>query len=319
MTKEYDFSIITPVFNGAKYIEETILSVLECSAGYSVEYIVVDDGSTDQTATIVKRYEPLLKYVVQENSGESHAVNRGFREAKGKLVLVVNDDDPMLTGDLLSASLKIFLEHPDVIVTYPDWQIIDSNGVVITKKITPEFSLENLIGKFICLPGPGAVFRRSHMLAIGGRDTTLKFLSDYEFWLRMCQLGSFKRIPKVLAQWRQHPGSTSTSSRGLPMALERIQVLEKFINSNGITGLLRKQALGHAYYRASVLRYFSRDIPARRWLIKSLWLRKGWVEELEIRQAIYLFGTPITEKAWKFVKSLSRNESSHGVKNTQPS
>ena len=307
MKPEYDFSIITPVFNGAKYIEETILSVLQCCKGQSFEYIVVDDGSTDQTATIVKGYEPSLKYVFQENSGESHAVNRGFREAKGTLVLVVNDDDPMLTGELLSASLKIFLENPDIIVTYPDWQIIDSDGEVITKKITPEFSLENLVGKFICLPGPGAVFRRSHMLTIGGRDTSLKFLSDYEFWLRMSQLGSFKRIPKVLAQWRQHPGSTSTSSRGLPMALERIQVLEKFVQSNGITGLLRRQALGHAYYRASVLRYFSRDIPGRRWLIKSLWLRRGWVEELEIRQAIYLVGTPITEKAWKFVKTLIRD------------
>jgi glycosyltransferase involved in cell wall biosynthesis len=304
--KEYDFSIITPVFNGEKYIEETILSVLECGKNHSFEYIVVDDGSTDQTASIVKKYESSLRYVFQENAGESNAVNRGFLEARGTFVLVVNDDDPMLTGDLLTESSKAFLGDAEVVVTYPDWQIIDTNGKVIVKKVTPEFSLENLVGKFICLPGPGAVFRRSQMLSVGGRDTNLKFLSDYEFWLRMSHLGSFKRIPKVLAQWREHPGSTSTASRGLPMALERIQVIENFVQLNGITGLLQRQALSHAYYRAAVLRYFSADVPGRRWLIKSLWLRKGWVEELKIRQAIYLLGTPMTEKLWHLVKSLTK-------------
>ena len=90
------------------------------------------------------------------------------------------------------------------------------------------------------------------------------------------------------------------------MALERIQVIENFVQLNGITGLLQRQALSHAYYRAAVLRYFSADVPGRRWLIKSLWLRKGWVEELKIRQAIYLLGTPMTEKLWHLVKSLTK-------------
>ncbi len=307
MRDEFDFSIITPVYNGEKYIEETIISVLNCARDYNFEYIIVDDGSTDSTPRIVKKYEHSLRYVLQENSGEAKAVNRGFIEAKGEYILVVNDDDPMLSSELLSASFRTFQEYPDVVVTYPDWQIIDSEGNLISRQITREFSVENLIGKFICLPGPGAVFRRSQMMAIGGRNTSLRFLSDYEFWLRMSLLGPFRRIPLVLAQWRQHPASTSTASRGLPMALERIGVLENFVQENDFKGSLRRQTLGHAYYRASVLRYFSHEVPGRRWLIKSLWLRKGWVEELKIREAIYLLGIPLTERLWGLVKSVVKN------------
>ena len=234
------------------------------------------------------------------------AVNRGFLEARGTYLLVVNFDDPMLSSELFSASLRIFEEFPEVVVTYPDWQTIDPDGEIVKVVITHEFSLEKLIGKMICLPGPGAVFQRSYALQTSGRNVNLKFLSDYEFWLRMSFFGPFKRIPRVLAQWREHPASTTKSSKGLPMALERIHVIVDFVERYGLKGLLKRQALGHAYYRASLMRYFSQQVPGRRWLIMSIWLRKGWVEELRIHEAIYLLCLPLSENLWRLVQKKFR-------------
>ena len=302
--EEIDFSIITPVYNGQKYIEETIKSVIKYAAGFKYEYIVIDDGSTDMTSSIVKDYKNKLKLIRQENAGEAIAVNHGFLEARGKFLLVVNDDDPMLTSEILSESLAVLTSNPEIVVAYPDWQIIDSEGIFLSEQVTREFTLENLIGLFICLPGPGAVFRRDVAMRVGGRQTNLKYLSDYDFWLRMSTHGKFQRIPKLLAQWRQHPGSTSTSSRGLAMAKERIEVMENFLLTSTLSQNMRRQARAHAYYRAAVLRYFSRDVPGRRWLIKSLLIRRGWVEELRFREAVYILGAPMTEIIWKHAKSV---------------
>ncbi len=174
-------SVITPVYNGADYIQETIESVLNATTRIPFEYIVVNDGSTDSTIQILSKYSKKAKILSFENQGESASVNEGLMAAKGEYVLVVSADDPLLDGRLFEEAASILDLNPGIVVVYPDWQVINEIGELKRKTVVDEFSLETLVGRNKTLPGPGALFRRKSALAIGGRRTKWKFVGDYDF------------------------------------------------------------------------------------------------------------------------------------------
>lgn len=303
---KYDFTIITPVFNGERYLRETINSVLENAPTGRYQYIVIDDGSSDRTSLIADDFRDRIEIIRQNNAGEAAAVNVGLTRALGRFTLVVSADDPLISPDLFNQSLNVFNNNPSVVVVYPDWQIIDELGEPIKKVITQEFSLRTLLGLNVCIPGPGAIFRTSTALQIGGRNTKLKYGSDYDFWLRISSLGQFVRLPEVLAQWRKHADSTSIKFRGLEMAKERISLIENILNQDKLPKRLVRQARGNAYYNAAILRYFSKDVPHRKFLLKAFRSRLGWVESAKVHEVVYLLGIPITEYIWLKIKSLKK-------------
>lgn len=263
-------SVITPVYNGSDYIQETIESVLNATTRIPFEYIVVNDGSTDSTLQILSKYSKKAKILSFENQGESASVNEGLMAAKGDYVLVVNADDPILDGRLFDEASSILDLNPGIVVVYPDWQVINETGEIKRRIVVDEFSLETLVGRNKTLPGPGALFRRKSALAIGGRRSKWKFVGDYDFWLRLSDLGSFKRIPKNLAQWREHSSSTSVSQKNLHMANERIQVIEEFLAGSELPERIRKMAQSNAYYLAARLSYFDKQINGRQLFLQGI-------------------------------------------------
>ena len=128
---------------------------------------------------------------------------------------------------------------------------------------------------------------------INGRNANLRFGSDYDFWLRLSIYGDFKRIPKVLAQWRSHQDSTSINSRGLEMGKERIKIIEDFISSSNIEKKLSRSARAHAYYHAALLSYFSKDIPARKWILKALFIQRGWIKNTDLWIVLFCLLWPL--------------------------
>jgi glycosyltransferase involved in cell wall biosynthesis len=292
-----DFTIITPVYNGEIYIEETIKSVVSNFAKeFTFEYLIINDGSTDSTKVILNEYtsHPGIEIFHIPNGGEAEAVNLGLQKASGKYVLIVNADDPLITSALFISSYGILEENPDVVLTYPDWKIISQENIEIEVKRLPEFSLDVLIGEFRCLPGPGAIFRRNAALNVGGRNKKFKYVSDYEFWLRMSRKGTFHHLPNVLAQWRSHNQSASTSGRGLEMGNERISVMKEFLEGSDLDSSLAKKAISQAYYQGALLSYFSKDVPGRKWMIKALILRRGWIEKSDFRIVIFCLFLPMS-------------------------
>lgn len=307
MEMDVKISIITPVYNGEDYIEETILSILTNSPKkYWSEYIVINDGSTDQTSAILNRFReyPNFRIIDQENSGEYVAVNNGLKEAKGDFILVVNADDPMLSPELIPRSIEVLIQNKNVVCTYPDWQIIDENGKTLQNKIVEEYSELELIGKFNCLPGPGSIFRKEGALQIGGRRHW-KFVSDYDFWLRLSRVGDFQRIPGVLAQWRQHKNSTSVATKNYEMALERVNVIRNFVNSNSLTEKEKRMAMSSAYYFAARLAVFSRDIPSKKWMVRSFAEAKRWPEVANPFVVIFIFALPFSKFLLKYMSLFS--------------
>ena len=297
-------SVITAVYNGAQYIEETINSVLTHCSLIDFEYIVLNDGSTDDTLAILNKYENKIRIVNKENSGESDSVSTGFKLATGDFLLVVSADDPLLTKELFSGVFEKFAESSNLMAIYPDWQMIDSKGEVIKVMRVPDYSDKLLIGRCVTLPGPGVIFRKSAASEINGRNPRWTFVGDYDFWLRLSRLGELRHRPEVLAQWRHHPSSTSVSKRGLKMAIERIDVVEEFLKNNKIPKNIQRMALGNAYYMAARISYFDKKIPAKKFLFLSFKKRRAWVEEAKLHEIFYILFSPISRLFNPMINSL---------------
>lgn len=296
-------SVITPVFNGAATVEETIVSVLEAGANIEMEYIIVDDGSTDSTSSIVKKIEnPKIRYYFQENSGEASAVNYGLELATGDYCIIVSADDPIFTAELFEKSISILDRDDNLVASYPDWQVIDEAGNVIQMRETVEYSLEEMVGFSNCIPGPGACFRRVEALEIGGRNTGLKYLTDFDFWLRLSAKGDFARIPQVLAQWRRHSNSTSVNKQGAEMAHERIWIIEDYLTKNEVNQELARRARAHAYYFAARLSVTSKGVPGKKYLIKSVKYSRGFPERANLLVAIFILVQPLSSYAFSKIR-----------------
>lgn len=295
-------TIITTVFNGEDYLESTIQSVLNCASGINFEYIVINDGSTDHTLEILNRYSSKIKIINQQNIGESASVTKGFELASADFVMVLSADDPLFTKKIFEDVFELFDKDENLVAVYPDWNLIDSEGKILKKIYVPDYSDELLIGRFRTLPGPGVIIRKKAALSVGGRRSKWVFVGDYDFWLRLSRIGELRHRPQILAQWREHPNSTSVKRKNLEMASERIAVITEFIEEFKIQGKLRRMALGNAYYMAARLSYFDPKIPGRRWIMQAIKYRKGIPEESNLFHLFFLITFPVSFKLVKLFK-----------------
>lgn len=299
------FTIITPVFNGADYIEETVVSVIAATKEIDVEYLVVDDGSTDNTRKLIEKYSAQLKYIYQENLGQAAAINKAIDLAKGVYTTIVNADDPLLTKKLFLESEKIMDREPQVVATYPDWNMIDSKGNIVETVFVKEFDPIELIGKFNCLIGPGGIFRTAVGKSINGWDPSYRFVPDYDFWLRLSEKGVFRHVPEIQATWRTHETSISISSRSEAMAKERIRVIDEFIFRNPETpASLKKMAIAHSHYRAAVLSYFDSKIDGRNLFKVSMRNYPKILVEKDFRVSLFILLLPVSRFTVKMLVRL---------------
>ena len=246
-------SIITPAYNRARYLAETIDSVL--NQHYPrIEYIVLDDGSTDDTQSVLSRYAGRIVIASHANMGETRTVNRGFEMAHGDVVAVVNSDDPLLPG-AVRAAVDVFFERPDVLVAYPDWLTIDAESRPVREIRVPDFNFPFMVRRFRCFVGPGAFMRRAAVSEVGGRSTAYRFVADFDFWLRLGLLGPFARIPRVVATFRVHPDSTSVAQQGRAMAEEHVRLAHGFFGRTDLPPPIRRlgrESHSWAYYYAGL-------------------------------------------------------------------
>jgi glycosyltransferase involved in cell wall biosynthesis len=258
-------TVITPTYNRAGLVGETIGSVLDQDYP-RIEYIVIDDGSTDDTSSIVEKYLGRLPWVTQANAGEARTVNRGFSMSAGEIIGVVNSDDPLLPR-AISTAVETLSNNPDVVAVYPDWEIIDDRGGQLYHISTQEFSFVNMVRWHLCVPGPGTFFRRSVLDQVGGRDPAFRYVGDHEFWLRAGLVGPFRRIPQTLATHRWHAGSISSSERGEAMAREHVRLVETFFARPELPPeilAVRTEAFCNAYFVAATICDDDRSGDARR-------------------------------------------------------
>jgi glycosyltransferase involved in cell wall biosynthesis len=268
-------SVLTPVYNGADFLEETLVSLVN-SDYPDLEFVLVDDGSTDNSLAIAKRVleSSSRKHIIisKPNSGEADSDNVALAASTGEFVAIVNADDPVYPS-LFSRSVRVFIENPETIVTYPDWDMIDEVGKTVKTVETRDYSLDSLLGDNICLPGPGAVIRRSAIDSPILRNPKFRYTSDYRQWLALSSKGNFARIPEVLCTWRVHQGQQTVAALGTTQAQEMLDCITDFYETGECSDAakrLKRQAVSQSYYLAAIQSLYRKNVPGRRYLIKSL-------------------------------------------------
>lgn len=270
-------TVVTPVYNGARYIAATVESVLRQEYP-GLQYIVLDDGSTDGTAAVLSAYGDAVEVVSHTNAGEARTVNRGVALARHDIVCIVNADDPILPG-LLRAGAEALAAEPALAAVYPDWVWIDGEGKHIREVATAEFDLRVMLEQHLCIVGPGAMFRRSHLGGELVRDPRRRSSADFDFWLRLGLRGKVKRLPATLATWRQHASGTSAAGCNADMARDKVALIEAFFSRDDLTPEIRslqRQALSAAYHNAGMLGLRSIDIPALSYFVRSYLAAPVW-------------------------------------------
>jgi glycosyltransferase involved in cell wall biosynthesis len=231
-------SIITPAYNRASYLDETIRSVLEQDYP-SIEYIVLDDGSTDNTREVLEKYTGRLICETHPNMGEHRTVNKGWSMSHGEIVGVLSSDDTLLPG-AISTVVAFMQRRPDILVAYTDWNNVGPDSEFISHVQVPEYDYLFMLKCYAGIVGPGALMRRKAFELAGMRDPSFTWVADLEYWLRLGLYGKFAHIPVTLATYRLHPGSAWASGGGKTMADEHIRVLDKLYSRPDLPPEVRK-------------------------------------------------------------------------------
>ena len=192
-------SIVTPSYNQAQYIGRTIKSV-QMQDYPAIEHIVVDGKSTDGTIAILKRCKN-LRWVSEKDSGQTNALNKGFRMAKGEIIGWMNSDDTYLQGAVRTA-VEYFNSHPDVNIIYSRVNVIDENDRKIGEHFLFPHSHFIQLNVTNCIPQQGVFFRKKLLSEVGYLDEKLNYTMDYEFWVRVGQKKKIVLIPGIYSNFR---------------------------------------------------------------------------------------------------------------------
>lgn len=211
-------SIVTPNYNYAEYIEETIASVV--TQDYArIEHIIVDDGSTDNSVEVIRecaaRHPGKIRLYRQENAGQTAAVNRALRAVRGEITGWLNSDDTYCSG-VFKEVAAFFAADPELDIVYGDFNVIDPQGRLIYrfKKIPFSNFIASLQG-FGVLLSSNAIFWRTGLTSRAGLlDESLDYAMDCEFFSRLTRGAKMKKMNRPLANWRRHARAKTVLLQG---------------------------------------------------------------------------------------------------------
>jgi glycosyltransferase involved in cell wall biosynthesis len=195
-------TIVTPSFNQARYLEQTIRSVLDQDYP-NIEYLIVDGGSTDGSVDIIRRYASRLAWWVSEkDSGQSDAVNKGLQRATGDVIGWLNSDDLYQPG-AVRAAVETLQNHPEAGAVYGDALAIDEAGKTFNRMRARQYDLVNLLA-FNIICQPAAFIRRPVLQRVGQLNKDYHLLMDVLMWIEIARISPLVYVPQVWAAARYH-------------------------------------------------------------------------------------------------------------------
>lgn len=220
--------VIIPAYNCDRYISQAIDSVLQ-QKGCQFEIIVIDDGSTDSTAEVLKQYGDRIRYIKQKNQGVAAARNHGIEVAQADLIAFLDADDYFFPGKLASQA-EILLNRPDVGMVHSGWQRVDVEGNKILDvcpwEQIPELDLTSWLRWKPVLPS-AMMFRREWLQYVGGFDPRFPPAEDTNLVLKLALKGCKTAwLRQITVYYRQH--EESAMHKGLPQARSLMAVTNDF-------------------------------------------------------------------------------------------
>lgn len=230
-------SIITPSFNQAKYLEQTICSVLDQNYP-SIEYIVIDGASKDDSLEIIKKYADKLAYWISEkDSGQAEAINKGFARASGDVVAWLNSDDYYLP-DTISAAVKIFEENSDVVLIYGNMLAVDEHGKTFNTLKYKQLNLEDLLC-FQIIGQPAVFMRRSALQKTSGLNLSFHYLLDHLLWIQLAQHGRILHVDQTWSAARYH-AEAKNRAKAAKFGREAFRILDTVRQDKNLASVLAR-------------------------------------------------------------------------------
>lgn len=205
-------SVVMPVYNAERFVAQAVESILGQTFS-DFEFIIIDDGSTDYTPTIIAKYkDPRIKVIRKErNEGIVSALNLGIALARGDYIARMDADDISLPHRL-EVQMKLIEKDPSIILLGGWCKEIDENGKIIKTHRYPE-SHEKLVNNLINIkkfpPHPSMIFRKDLVLKVKGYRERFRHAEDADLWLRLVDHGKFACVPEVVLLLRKHKMNVS--------------------------------------------------------------------------------------------------------------
>jgi glycosyltransferase involved in cell wall biosynthesis len=256
-------SIITPSYNQAQYLEQTLRSVLAQS--YTpIEYLVVDGGSQDGSVDVIRSYQDLISWWISEpDHGQAEAINKGFQRAQGEIIAWLNSDDLYLPG-AVAIAVSALQADPTLGMVFGDAITIDGDGHFIHKLCLDDWGLDDLLGfRIICQP---AVFmRRSVLQQAGTLDPSYHFMLDHQLWLRLARLAPIRHISEqqgLLAAARIHAGAKNVA-QAAGFGQEALRILKWIEQQPDLAAIIagRRRRIEAGAYRLNARYLLDADQP----------------------------------------------------------
>jgi FkbM family methyltransferase len=271
-------SIVTPSYQQGTFLERTLYSVI--SQNYpTLEYVVQDGASSDDTLEVLRRFEPALtRWTSEEDGGQADAINRGFRHTTGEIMAWLNSDDLLLPGALTYVA-SYFSQHPDVDVVYGHRLMIDADdGQIGAWVLPPHDDLALTLADFV--PQETLFWRRHIWEAVGSSvDSTFAYALDWDLLLRFRDAGArMVRLPRFIGAFRIHDEQKTTFTHAVGEAecdLLRQRVHGRTVPHTEVLKQLRPYLLRHtlAHTRQRIVdrlpaqRVQVRTVPLEPWLM----------------------------------------------------
>jgi glycosyltransferase involved in cell wall biosynthesis len=273
-------SVIVPSYNMAHFLPQAVQSALNQSYA-NLEVLIVDDGSTDDTAKVVRQWEgnPRVRVHRQANGGLSHARNQGIALTRGPFIALLDADDTWAT-EKIAWQMRLFAGRPEVGVVYSDFALMDREGKALSRGpmhmhrgwVSGALLIENFV------PASAAVARRECFERYGGFDTNLRTGEDYDMWLRLSPHYQFDFVPEPAIRYRIWGGQMSKDYRARYET--GIRTMERFLNNNPdvVDQAVVRRAWAHTYTgRGNVTLWRGRDrLAALRDYLRALSFRPGY-------------------------------------------
>jgi len=269
-------SIVTPSYNQARFIEETLRSVL--LQGYpDLEYIIIDGGSTDGSVEVIRRYEKWLTFWVSEpDRGQAHAINKGFSRATGEIVAWINSDD-FYCREALHRASQFLMKNSEVGMVYGRGYYVNEYGKIWRLAATGPFDLSKVLCRDHEIVQPTAFMRRAAVQKAGMMDETLHYAIDDDLWIKIGAAYRVGFIPAGLACAREHSNAKTVAQAPEHMEEERLIRERYFSNNPDLSGSSKSRIFSRIFFWKAYGYFFSGQMrESRRWLRRSVAARPSW-------------------------------------------